>query len=689
MSTTDRHATAGDRPPPCSIPLADADLSLGNANWTKGLQAMSDWIWSGHLSPVAFPNHLARVFLHIPGIFEQQLNYSTSLIFDEPSYRNGVQVSGFVDRVAKELAINLIARRRRVRYTMTHHAVLGLHTARKHGLSDQQYFEKLLGLLDHAGSTRVFTPLERSVLEFADAFCCNPKAYTDAQYSQLREVLRRENAEHYEHRQRRFTQLDAARAAWAMALLEGQTPEAAVQACAKAADEAGREMPDSLQELTINAQVVELAFLCLQFVALGDVLTALNVPDEEFLPGVLSDLLPASVRAELERLSAPPEDGSRPDNRLTPPPLDPSPPLEAITAGRVVVEAPLLKGRRIPLVSYEVQTDIATRDKGVAVAGVQVGAWGWNFGNYFPGGLVYCLAHHGELARFEAPYALPLIFNEDEWRNGVETAGYVSRRLKELLIQKVYRILRPRYGLEHHTMYLYNTYLDEHGVGRAPRVDFTPEQRENARKLALRRAEKAALHVLEHEKAPADVFSSLEKAALIWTGQVVRAPHSAWQAETGLRDQLRAENERQIQAHLRFLDTSPGMGRQAALRRLEDHQLVEMAMLVGHMDGLGRLLTILQLEGEEAVQAIEGTPGPAGGIVPTPDADGQARFTGYFNNRPALPDVLRWTGISEAVLTFNELMVNPEANRTVHQRLSGRQKTVRISAAEAARTGEF
>ena len=54
---------------------------------------MSDWIWSGNLNPVPFPNNLARYFLQIPGIFEQQLYFSTTLIFDEPSFRNGIQVS--------------------------------------------------------------------------------------------------------------------------------------------------------------------------------------------------------------------------------------------------------------------------------------------------------------------------------------------------------------------------------------------------------------------------------------------------------------------------------------------------------------------------------------------------------------------------------------------------------------------
>src|SRR6266436_2521852 len=104
-----------ERPDP-SVPMNDADSKLDNYNWTKGLQAESDWIWSGNLNPEAFPNNLARYFLHIPGVFEQQLNYSTTLIFDEPSFRNGVQISGYVPRVTRELVISLIAQLRRCQY---------------------------------------------------------------------------------------------------------------------------------------------------------------------------------------------------------------------------------------------------------------------------------------------------------------------------------------------------------------------------------------------------------------------------------------------------------------------------------------------------------------------------------------------------------------------------------------------
>src|SRR5687768_10804470 len=142
--------------PPCSVALRDADLSLDNANWTKGLQSMSDWIWSGNLNPAAFPNHLARYFLQIPAIFEQQLNFSTTLIFDEPSFRNGIQVSGFVDRVSRELVISLIAQRRHSWYSMTHHAVLGYFTAKKHGLSDDEYTAKWSKLTEYGRNPEVF-----------------------------------------------------------------------------------------------------------------------------------------------------------------------------------------------------------------------------------------------------------------------------------------------------------------------------------------------------------------------------------------------------------------------------------------------------------------------------------------------------------------------------------------------------
>ena len=677
--------------PPCSLPLRDADLSLGNANWMKGLQGMSDWIWSGNLNPAPFPNNLARYFLHIPAIFEHQLHFSTTLIFDEPSFRNGIQVSGFVDRVTRELCISLIAQRRRSWYSMTHHAVLGRFTAIRHGVPLEEFAAKWTKLTDHHAHPELYTLVEREALAFADAFATDPKSYTDKQYDRLRQALREDNGRRYPSEARWMDQLNAARGARARAYLSDADPKALEEACARAAAEVPAEVPAGLNERMVDAQVVELAFLCLQFVALTGMFTSLNIPDEPFLPDVMQALLPNDLITRLNELNALGGEGMA---ELVAPPVDP--PLAEIREGHVrVAPAPLKdQARRIPFRTYEpLQSGESHEDldKGLTVGGVQVGVYGWSFGAHFPGSLVYALMLHPELARFEPPYSLPLLFNEDEWRNGTQTGGFVSRLLKELVFQKIYKTTRSRYGIEHHTMFLFNAYLDEHGVNRPPKPDFTAAEQEEARKSALARANAATLWAHDHESAPRGVFNDLERAVLSWTHRFITAPHSAHELEPRVREELDQENRREVAAGLRRLDLSPGIGAEAAYRRLLDHQIAELAMLTGHMDGLGRALTILRLESEEPVQVIEGTLGTKGGIVPDASAkDGsEVLLTGHFNNRPGLLEVLRFIGVDDAALTLNELMVNPALNRTVRQQLKQGRKDIDVSAAEAAKTGEF
>lgn len=643
--------------PPCSVPLADADLGLDNANWTKGLQAMSDWIWSGNLSPGPFPNNLARFFLQIPGIFEQQLPYSTALIFDEPSFRNGIQVSGFIDRPIRELVISLIGQRRHSWYTMTHHAVLGTLTARKHGISDRVFAGKLVRLTEHARYPDTFTPLEREILKFADAFATDPKTWTDEDCAALKSALREHNQDRYPEQGRWMAQLEAARSAQRGALAKGQG-ERAHELAAAAFAASPTKLPDDVNERMVNAQLVELAFLCLQFVALTDVFSALNIPDESFFAGFMTGVLQPEVIAKLNELNGLGGEGLPP---LVPPAV--KLPIEDIVAGRVQVQPAALKGSRVPLVSYEIEPDQAMRDKGLAVGGAQVGVWGWSFGSYFPGGLVYLLMHHPELARFEPPYSLPLLFNEDEWRNGTQTAGFVSRRLKEIAYLRIYSTTRARYGLEHHTMFLFNVYLDDHGVGRPPRPSLSSQEEQAAKDAAWRRAEYAVIYAQDTAGAPRDTFTALELATLNWVGSVITAPHSAHTLEQRLRSELQAENQREIAAGLRRLDVSPGLGTEAAHRRLVDHQIAELAMLTGHMDGLGRAMTILRLESEEPVTTDEK----------------------FMTTRPGLFQVYNFVGVTEKARTANELRLNPQLLEALQK---GRAKSP-VSARDAAKTGEF
>ena len=683
--------------PPCLFPLVDggpwleeADLALGNSNWTRGLQAMSEWVWSANLNPAVFPNNLGRFLLHIPGVFEQQLNYSATLIFDEPSFRNGVQVSGFVPRIARELAISLIAQRRRSWYSMTHHAVLGRLTANKHGLGDSDFLAKWGNLTEHEANADSYSELEREVLAFADAFSSDPKAYPDERYQALRRALSAHNAALFRDRPDLtaawLVRQDAARAAYARALAAGCGLGEAVDDIAGAAAGARGEIDPAENERLVDSAVVELAFVCLQFVALTCVFTGLTILDEDFLPGVMEGALPPQLIQKINVLNQAGAEGIGP---LLPPRVEL--PVEAILAGDLVVEPAPLRGARVPLVSYE-DPGFADRDKGLTVGGANVGVYGWGFGAHFPGNLVYLLLHHPELARYEPPYSLPVLFNEDEWRNGVQTGGYVSRLIKEIVIQKVYKLNRARYGLEHHTMFLFNAFADEYGVGRTARPDFSAEEQAAARAEASRRAEGVAVHVLDHRApAAAEFFGPLELALLDWTEALVSAPHSAHRFEPAARAALRERNSAEVAAGLRRLDDSPGgaAGEGKAMDRLVDHQIADLCMMVGHMDGLGRAMSILRLESEGPAQLVEGKLGPDGRIAPDLDADGCVRPTGAHNTRFALLDILRAVGVTEAALTANELLVNPAAAAEARRRLDAGETGIRVTAADAAASGEF
>jgi hypothetical protein len=322
-----------------------------------------------------------------------------------------------------------------------------------------------------------------------------------------------------------------------------------------------------------------------------------------------------------------------------------------------------VRGSRVNTASYETETAQATRDKGVSVGGVQTGVWGWSFGNYFPGGLIYLLMNHPELARFEPPYSLPLLFNEDEWRNGVNTGGFTPRRLRELVFLKIYVNTRSRYGLEHHQMYLVNIYLEEYGLGRGPNPPLSESETATARALALEHAANVILYLNDNALAPAGTYTELDLATMHWVEKVISAPHDAHRYEKRLRQELDAVNRREVEAGLRVLDTAPGIGADAAFRRLLDHQMAELTMLTGHMDGLGRAMTMLHLESEPAVTTAEG----------------------FLTNRPGLFDVYAYIGIPEKALTANELRLNP---KLLEDLKTGRKKSP-VSGDIAAMSGEF
>ena len=260
----------------------------------------------------------------------------------------GYRSPGFIERPVRELAISLIAQRRHCWYSMTHHAVLGFLTAMKHGQPVEVFADKMVRLTEHANFAESYTPVEQEVLKFADHFATDPKAYADI--NRLKTVLQADNARRYKTNasQRRAARLNAAREARARGLLDGLTGQQLDEFTRAAAANVSNDIPAAINDRMVNAQLVELAFLCLQFVALSDVFTGLNVPDEDFLADTMVALLPPAVMERINELN---EQGGQ-----NLPPLVPKPvelPLEAIRDGRVQVDPSMPTGAVVPLVSYQ------------------------------------------------------------------------------------------------------------------------------------------------------------------------------------------------------------------------------------------------------------------------------------------------------------------------------------------------
>ncbi|HSQ19735.1 MAG TPA: hypothetical protein VLR92_05115 [Blastocatellia bacterium] len=651
-------------------------------NWVRGNEARAEWTWAAQLtdgSPGAVPNNLGRYLVQIPGVLEKQLDYSTSLIFDTPSFRNGVQVSGFVDRVTKELVTNAIAQRRRAWYTMTHHAFLGMQSARRYGTAPDKMAQKMLHL-DAPSTPGIFDRHESAALIFANKFATDPQSYSDQDFAEFRTAFGEYNQSVFADVERPFLQLRAARETRAQALVDAKSANEADTLARRAADGVPTTMPKDLLTRKINSQFVELCFHSMQFVGLAGVFSALNIPDEGPMDGALQPAYPPEFIKKLNGLLAA---GSNGIGEIVPPAV--VPPTEAIAAGRVKVGLAPLKGARIPLASYELNPD---RDFGITQGGQSLAAWGWGRGAHQPGSLVSALQYLPDAGREEAMYSLALMFNEDQTRNGVLVAGFADRVLKELLVQKVYRLTRSRYGLEHHTIFAYDEFLRRYSGGGYRRPGTSDADARRATQRALTECTEKLLYVHEASKHP-DKYSPVELAAIAWVDAIILRPHEAYRLEPALRQALKSQDEAEIAAGTRWLDMAGGGTRGDAINRLLDHQIAELAMFVSHMDGVGRAMTMMKLEAEAPVQIIRGRFGPSGGIVPELDKDRQVITTGYFNNRPGFHALMRAVGVDERVLTLNELFANPKLNLEITRRLEAGQKSVSISGEDAAKTGEF
>jgi alkylhydroperoxidase family enzyme len=562
---------------------------------------------------------------------------------------------------------------------MTHHAFLGMQSARRYGTPPEKMAQKMLHL-DAPSTPGIFDRHESAALIFANKFATDPQSYSDQDFAEFRAAFGEYNQSVFADVERPFLQLRAAREARAQALVDAKSANEADTLARRAADSVPTTMPKDLLTRKTNSQFVELCFHSMQFVGLAGVFSALNIPDEGPMDGALQPAYPPEFIKKLNGLLAA---GSNGIGEIVPPAV--VPPTEAIAAGRVKVGPAPLKGARIPLASYELNRD---RDFGITQGGQSLAAWGWGRGAHQPGSLVSALQYLPDAGREEAMYSLALMFNEDQTRNGALVAGFVDRVLKELLVQKVYRLTRSRYGLEHHTIFAYDEFLRRYSGGGYRRPGVSDADARRATQRALTECTEKLLYVHEASKHP-DKYSPVELAAFAWVDAIILRPHEAYRLEPALRQALKSQDEAEIAAGTRWLDMAGGGTRGDAVNRLLDHQIAELAMFVSHMDGVGRAMTMMKLEAEVPVQIIRGRFGPSGGIVPELDKDRQVIPTGYFNNRPGFHALMRAVGVDERVLTLNELFANPKLNLEITRRLEAGQRSVSISGEDAAKTGEF
>ena len=148
------------------------------------------------------PNNLIRTMSCLPALGLTEVDYANSFIFDEGEYiqwpdpENPERMilfprSGFVDRVTKELCINLVSLMNRSRYSITHHTVIGWNTLTS-TISEPQSEQMLLHLVDDDGTPAfahrndLFNSYQLCALELSEKLQKSAHSITNTEFDKLR-----------------------------------------------------------------------------------------------------------------------------------------------------------------------------------------------------------------------------------------------------------------------------------------------------------------------------------------------------------------------------------------------------------------------------------------------------------------------------------------------------------------------
>jgi hypothetical protein len=159
------------------------------------------------------PNNLIRTMAWLPRLAETEVDYANSFIFDVNTYADWPSpddptasvlypLAGFVDRVTKELVINIVSLLNRSRYSITHHSVIGFNTLAA-GLPPQNANDRknlaeamMLHLVDASGAPDfenksapdggpLYTTFQLLALRYALAIHRDAHSVTNEQFNEL------------------------------------------------------------------------------------------------------------------------------------------------------------------------------------------------------------------------------------------------------------------------------------------------------------------------------------------------------------------------------------------------------------------------------------------------------------------------------------------------------------------------
>jgi alkylhydroperoxidase family enzyme len=249
---------------------------ISQGNWTRIRPLQRDELdpytevgmVTGELTWGRFRNNLCKVMAYTPRLLQTGVEYCNTFIFDPPTFRGDVQEAGFNDRFLKELVISRTSLINRSRYSVTHHSFIGM-TLYTNADRREEATPKFLHLHEHEKHPTVYTERERIVLDYTAKVTKDAHLVTDAEFAELRRVLRGHNLE----------------------------------------DPRLKAFSDEEMSRHVDSQIVELTWLIGHFCSLNRWLTVLQVPDEgpideDDFEAAYRQVVPEEIRERNERILA-------------------------------------------------------------------------------------------------------------------------------------------------------------------------------------------------------------------------------------------------------------------------------------------------------------------------------------------------------------------------------------------------